>query len=235
MPSRLHSSFRPLDFSKIQAVIFDMDGLLLDTERLFLKAYQQAANELGIDLPESLYLNMLGHRADASQSILRQGLATGAPIEEIIDYARRYYYRAIEQDGIPLRPGAVETVAYCRQQELPIAVATSTHRALAHTKLERAGLLKCFQAVVSGDEVEHGKPAPDIYLAAAQQLSTPPSGCLVLEDSPPGLQAARAASTQPVLIPDLYIHNSETEQFAAAVYTSLNHFLESFSAARQAA
>ncbi|WOO41262.1 HAD family phosphatase [Rubellicoccus peritrichatus] len=219
-------------FQAIQAVIFDMDGLLLDTERLFMAAYQQAANELGLDFPEELYQSMIGHRADSSQQILRDGIAVGEHADEIIDAARRYYYTAIETKGIPLRPGVEETIEYCEREGLPMAVATSTHKALALIKLKHVGLLDRFTAVVSGDEVEHGKPAPDIYLAAGKLLDIDITRCVVLEDSPPGLKAARAAGALAIFIPDLLPDSDDTRAIAKHVYYSLNDFLEAFKKGR---
>lgn len=215
-------------FQAIQAVIFDMDGLLLDTERLFMSAYQQAANELGVDFPEELYQQMIGHRADSSQQILRDHAVVGEHADEIIDTARRYYYTAIETKGIPLRPGVEETVAYCESEGLPMAVATSTHKGLALTKLKLVGLLDRFTGVVSGDEVEYGKPAPDIYIAAGKMLGVDITNCLVLEDSPPGLKAARAAGALAIFIPDLLPENDDTRAIAKHVYYSLTDFLEAF-------
>lgn len=232
MPSRLKFHSESPDFRKVRAIIFDMDGLLLDTERLFLKAYTQAANELGVDLPEALYLQMVGHRADASQAILKAGLPDSAPVQEIIDSARRTYFSLLEK-GVPLRPGALAVLEYCNQRQLPLAVATSTHHALATSKLERAGLLDLFVSVISGDQVEMGKPAPDVYLKAADTLSIPPKECLVLEDSPPGIQSAKAANTMAVLIPDLIPVNDDSRRDAAVVFESLVQFLHMFRAAMQ--
>ncbi len=219
---------KAVNFPPVKAVIFDMDGLLLDTERLFKNAYMMAANEFGLDFPEEIYHRMIGHRADASQAILRENFSQDAPIEEIIDAARRYYYTLIEKGGIPLRPGVAETLDYFDGLELPMALATSTHRELALAKLRSVHLLNRFTAVVSGDEVEHGKPAPDIYLEAGQRVCTPPENCLVLEDSPTGLKAAHAAGMIAVHVPDLLPPTEETQAIAFAAFESLTDFLQAY-------
>lgn len=226
---------KAIQFPPIKAVIFDMDGLLLDTERIFMSAYQMAANELGYDLSEKVYTKMIGHRADSSQAILRASFDADAPVDEIIDSARRYYYTLLEKGGIPLRPGVEAVLDYFSALDIPMAVATSTHRDLALTKLKSVHLLNRFTAVVSGDEVENGKPAPDIYLEAARLVDTLPAQCLVLEDSPTGLRAAHAAGMVPVHIPDLQPSTSLTESIAFAVFPSLIDFLTAYKASNAAA
>ncbi len=205
----------------LKAVVFDMDGLMLDTERLFRQAYQQAAMENGYDLPDELYARMIGHRADSSHRILREGLGETAPCDDIIEGARRHYYQLIERGGIPLRPGLIELLDYLEQESLPRAVATSTHYELACIKLQAVGLLPRFSGVVSGDQVKHGKPAPDIYLEAARLLGVEPSETLALEDSPAGLASAHRAGMIAFLIPDLMAPDEKTTQMASAVLPGL--------------
>ncbi len=222
------------ELQHIKGIIFDMDGLMLDTERLYRKAYQQAAMEVGIDFPDEVYARMIGHRADSSQRIMRESLGPDAPHEEIIDGARRHYYVLLEKGGIPLRPGLLEVLTYLDEIGMPRAVATSTHGNLTASKLAAAGLAKRFQVVVSGDEVERGKPAPDIYLRAAGLLDLEPADCLVLEDSPTGLAGAHAAGMTPVLIPDLTEPSPTSREQAHSIYPSLLDFLVHFKQARLA-
>lgn len=205
----------------VKAVVFDMDGLMLDTERLFRRAYQQAAMENGYDLSDELYARMIGHRADSSHRILREGLGESAPCDDIIEGARRHYYQLIERGGIPLRPGLIELLDYLDQESLPRAVATSTHYELACIKLKAVGLLPRFFGVVSGDQVKHGKPAPDIYLEAARLLSVEPGETLALEDSAAGLTSAHRAGMITFLIPDLMVPDEKTTRMANAVFSGL--------------
>lgn len=205
----------------LQAVVFDMDGLMLDTERLFRRAYQQAAMENGYHLPDELYARMIGHRADSSQRILREGLGEAAPCDEIIEGARRHYYQLIERGGIPLRPGLLELLDYLEEESLPRAVATSTHYELACIKLKAVGLLSRFSGVVSGDQVPHGKPAPDIYLEAAKLLGVDPTHTLALEDSPAGLTSAHRAGMVAFLIPDLMEPDESITSIADGIFPGL--------------
>ncbi|MEM8549432.1 MAG: HAD family phosphatase [Verrucomicrobiota bacterium] len=219
--------------SSIRGIIFDMDGLMLDTERLYRQAYRQASMELGIDFSDELYGKMIGHRADSSHRILKENLGPEAPHDEIIDGARRYYYALIEKGGVPHRPGLLEVLDYLDAISLPRAVATSTHGGLTESKLEAAGLTKRLPIVVSGDEVEHGKPAPDIYLRAAGLMDLEPAECLVLEDSSTGLAGAYNAGMTPVLIPDLGEPTDIMREQASFIFDSLSSFLDAFIMARE--
>lgn len=212
-----------------------MDGLLLDTERLFKRAYQRAASQQGIKLEDEIYDQMIGLRSDASQRVLRERLGPDAPSAAIIESARHYYYMQIEEEGIPQRPGVEEMFAYVEEQGMPCAVATSTHQELALIKLRSVGLLARIKGVVSGDQVAHGKPAPDIYLAAAKLIGLPPEDCLALEDSPPGVVAARKAGCVTVMVPDLQAPNELTRSMANFIFPSLAEVADSLREARSVA
>jgi len=191
------------DTHPIRAVIFDMDGLMIDTERMAQRAWQRAGAEFGFTLPDELYLQAVGRTAVATELLFRQGLGPDFPFSEIYTRKQHYLYTAIEQEGIPTKAGLLELLDLVDQQGLAKAVATSTARVLAVRKLTAAGLLHRFSTIVCGDEVPNGKPAPDIFLAAAQKLDTAPAACLVLEDSLAGIRAAHAAGMRAIMIPDL--------------------------------
>lgn len=215
---------------EVKAIIFDMDGLMLDTERLFLKAYQQAAEEYGFTLPLELYRKMLGHRADTSQQILNEGLPEEAPGERIAESARRIYHKLILEQGIEVMPGLIELLDFLDEIRMPRCVATSTHYELTCAKLESVQLLHRVEHVTCGDQVAAGKPAPDIFLKAAEKLGVLAEHCLVLEDSNTGIRAAHAAGMMPVWIPDLHEPTAEIEALAEAVFPSLSEFQECFRA-----
>lgn len=225
MPSKLQ-------LGRVRGVIFDMDGLLLDTERLFKRAYQKAATQHGIVLDDEIYDQMIGLRSDASQRVLREQLGPEAPSAAIIEGARHNYYMQIEEEGIPLRPGVPEFFSYIEELGFPKAVATSTHHELAMIKLRVVGLIDRVVGVVSGDQVAHGKPEPDIYLEAAKLIGLPPEDCLALEDSPPGVVAARKAGCVTVMVPDLQAPNDITRSMANFIYDSLFDVMAALKAAR---
>lgn len=220
-----------MDIRTYNGVVFDMDGLLLDTERLSFRAYQKAALEFGVDFPEALYLEMIGLRSDAAQSVLRSGLGNQAPGREIIHNARRHYYNLIVDEGISLKPGVLGLLRFLEAHGLPVAVATSTHQELAQHKLQRVGLGGRFRFVVSGHEVAQGKPAPDIFLEAAGRLGFAPESLLAIEDSESGFRAAHGANMPVVVVPDMKPATAEMEAGAVAVYASLEELLAEFNKA----
>lgn len=185
------------------AVLFDMDGLLLDSERVALAIMAECMAELGLVWDESVGLRMIGRNVVDSNRVLREHYGDDARLERLPAAFRARYDRHIAEQAIPLKPGALRLLELLVRHGIPRAVATSTQRERAARKLARNGLLAHFDALVGGDEVACGKPAPDIYLAAARALGAAPAGCLVLEDSNTGARAGLAAGMRVVIVPDL--------------------------------
>lgn len=203
---------------------------MLDTERLFLRAYQESAQRFGHAIPRELYKKMIGHREDTSRAILEEGMPSSAPVSRIIKTAQKLYLDLIMNNGVTVMPGVIELLVLLDEIKMPRGVATSTNYELACTKLESVELLNRFDHITTGDQVEKGKPAPDIFLRAAYKLNTPPENCLVLEDSFTGLQGAKAAGMMAVLIPDLTEPTPEMEAMADSVFPSLVEFIACFKA-----
>lgn len=205
----------------IRAIIFDMDGLMLDTERIAQQAWQQAGTDLGYTLPDEIYRQAIGRTAQATEQIFRAYLGNNSPFDEIYQRKQQYYHEAIEAGRIPRKAGLSALLDLVDELGLSKAVATSTARPLAIQKLRVTDLLGRFPDLVCGDEVANGKPAPDIFLAAAAKLEMSPSYCLVLEDSPAGVRAAHAAGMIPIHVPDLIAPSAEIRQLAYCVVDDL--------------
>lgn len=190
-----------------EAVIFDMDGLMIDSERVSIACWNEAALELGVALPEGFFLCMVGLGDADCLRLLQQRIDDASRVEALC--ARSHaLYEARTQQGLPLRPGILELLELLQKHAIPRAVATSTRQPRANRKLAAAGLLPFFDAVVTSSDVAHPKPAPDIYLLAAQRLGRAPQRCLALEDSPAGVRAALAAGMTAIQVPDL-VHPDE--------------------------
>jgi HAD superfamily hydrolase (TIGR01509 family) len=188
---------------QFEAIIFDMDGLLLDTERIALSAFLETCDQLGICAQRDLFVRCIGTNPSLGREVLKQGLQGQVDhllFEQVWDskYADR-----TSNGPIPLKEGAAELLAEVSSLQIRTAVATSTQTGRAREKLKKGGLLERFQAVVGGDQVQNSKPAPDIYLKAAEVLNARPSACLALEDSENGVRAAVGAGMTVVQIPDL--------------------------------
>lgn len=202
-----------------RAVIFDMDGLMLDSERAITACLAQAARELGEEIDDGYWLGMVGKGDVACHAMLagRLGRERG---EALLAHAQQVYAEVVAQ-GIPHRPGIVALLEWLSAAGIPRAVGTSTKRPLALRKLEAADLLWRFDAIATSSDVAHAKPAPDIYLLAASQLGVAPADCLVLEDSPTGVQAALAAGMTPIQIPDLVAPDAAVRALGHRIVPSL--------------
>ncbi|MEM7134059.1 MAG: HAD family phosphatase [Chloroflexota bacterium] len=209
-------------YPEIHAVIFDMDGLMLDTERIAQEAWQQAGQEWGFELPDEIYLQAVGRTAKDTGMIFRSAFGPDFPFDAMYDRKQALLHQAIEEGNVPTKPGLFELLDFLEERQMPKAVATSTARPVALTKLTKTKLLGHFPVIVCGNEVAIGKPAPDIFLVAAEQLGANPATTLVLEDSVAGIKAAHAAGMIPVNIPDLKEPSDEVRALAYRILSNLH-------------
>ncbi len=191
--------------SEVRAVIFDMDGLLLDTERLSRASWLAGGADMGMELPMTVLTTIIGRRrAEVELEFTR---ALGEHFDTDTLYARHaHHYHAQIAASSPAqlqKPGALALLEWLRARRVPVAVATSSLAAGARNKLMRAELQPLLPVVVTGEQVARSKPAPDIYLEAARRLGVPPQYCMAFEDSDLGLVAALAAGMRAVAVPDL--------------------------------
>jgi len=202
-------------------VIFDMDGLLVDTERIARIAWQQAARNAGHEMPDAVFARMIGRSKRDSAGLLREALGPDFDFEKVYLATAALYEEIIARDGLPLKPGAHEILAALSARNIPLAVATSTRSPVAERRLEQVGLLKYFSVLVTGDQVTHGKPAPDIFREAARRLGIDPAASYALEDSYAGVRSAHSAGLKVIMVPDLLPPTPEIAALAHAIAPSL--------------
>lgn len=187
----------------IRGILFDMDGLMFDTEAVALRGWEKAGKELGIRIAEETVSSLRGLGNKERRE--RFSELTGRP--DLFDAAQKirieYSDSWIRENGVPVKPGLKELLEYLKSEGIPAALATSTEREKAEWFLRLAGVEQYFQAAVCGAEAGPSKPAPDVFLKAAAKLHLPASECMVLEDSENGLRAAKAAGCIAVVVPDL--------------------------------
>lgn len=187
---------------KITAALFDMDGLLIDSERIALRVFETVCEPYPQLDPLSLYLQVLGTNHATMLTILHRALPASIDADQFsAQWIALYHHETASP--VPLMPGVLSLLDYLDQRQIPAAVATSTHTEQAQRKLENSGIGHRFVTLTGGDQVAHGKPAPDIYLKAAASIGQDPADCLALEDSPNGVRSALAAGAQVIQIPQL--------------------------------
>lgn len=206
----------------LKAVIFDIDGLMIDSERISQRSWGQVMEEAGYPLSHELYLQMIGRTEKDVKQILRNAFGEQFPFEEMYRRREDRFLELIGRDGIPTKPGLLELLDWIKRQDLKLAVASSTYCKLAEMKLAAAGIRERFEIIVTGDEVTNGKPAPDLFLAAAQKVGEQPEACVVLEDSQAGIQAAYAAGMRSILVPDMQPVEEPVRKLATYIATDLN-------------
>ena len=212
----------------VRGFIFDMDGLMLDTERIALQSWHYAFDGSGFRVEDAVLQSMVGRRIEESKRILAGHLPVEAPVESIYHVACEYYRDWMIENTVPLKTGIRELLDFLVEEDFPRIVATSTETDLAHHKLASAGIDDYFEHVVGGDQVANGKPAPDIFLKAAETLGLKPDECIVLEDSEPGIQGACSAGMRAVLIPDLREPTKSALEQAHHSFKCLHAFLDAF-------
>ncbi len=187
----------------IDAVIFDMDGLLLDSERISLVTFVAACREHHYDPDLNVYYRCVGTNFPRTREILLEGYGNAFPLESICTTWRAIYTQETTQKAVPIKEGVVELLKYLQTKKLPRAVVTSSRLQNANLKLTNAGILEYFKFIIGGDQITRGKPDPEIYLSACLKLNLQPARCLALEDSDNGVRSASSAGLKVVQVPDI--------------------------------
>lgn len=209
---------------KRTAIVFDMDGLMVDSEPLSRQAWDEYLRPYNQNISDDLQSRIIGLRGDQSSTLIREAFNLPKPADVILE-ERRLIYQQLRAQGVPVMPGLMELHAIIAARQIPWAVATSSPRDHAEEILAQLGLADAVGAIAAGNEVQHGKPAPDIYLLAAERLGVSAQKCLALEDSGPGSRAAVTAGMLTVAIPNGET-NSADFSHAHYVYTSLFDVIE---------
>lgn len=213
---------------KIKGAIFDMDGLMLDTEKLYLRYWKQAAADFGYTMENRHVYAIRSLARKYSIPKLKSFFGEDFPTEEVRARRTELINAHIMEHGIDLKPGLFELLDYLKGKGVKLAVATATPRERTLMYLEKTGAIGYFDAVICGDMITNGKPDPDIYLTAASQLGLPPEECAALEDSPNGVQAGYSAGCHVLMIPDMTQPDSELMPLLSGVYKSLGKAAEYF-------
>ena len=209
------------------SVIFDMDGLMIDSERVFVDNYVRAGLELGYGDIRDICLSTIGVTSQRTKDIFCERYGMAFDYDGLRARGRRYISEYYAKNGVPVKDGLFPLLEYLQSRDAKTAVATSTSReSAAETLYEKTNIGEYFDAVIYGDDVTKSKPEPDIYLAAAGRINAEPKDCYVLEDSINGIKAAHAAGMKPIMVPDLIQPTDEIKTMVHAVCGDLYGVLE---------
>ncbi|MBQ4308779.1 MAG: HAD family phosphatase [Lachnospiraceae bacterium] len=206
-------------------VIFDLDGVIIDSEGAVLRCWDAAMERLGLPLPEGFRetcLSVIGSNRERTREVFLERYGPDLPYDRISQEKIRAYRDLYGSAGVPLKPGVRELLSVLEEEGIPAAVASSTPTEIVREELAAEDILRFFRTVVGGDQVSRSKPAPDIFLRAAELLGVAPERALVLEDSYNGVRAAHAGGIPVIMVPDLLPATDEMYGKAAAVLGSLD-------------
>ena len=214
--------------SDFSAVIFDMDGLVLDTETTYFVAWQLAANAMGYELSETFCLSLSGLHFNDIEPKLMARCGADFNLQAFKHLSGIFWREHVNANGIAIKHGFTQLLEYIEQNRIPYCLATNSRAINAYECLELAGIKEVFSTIITRDDVQHGKPAPDIFLKAAELLQVPISQCLVLEDSHTGIMAASRAGAFSVFVPSSESFDPLTAELCDVMMTDLAHTLMAF-------
>lgn len=209
---RTDPASRPLP--PYRAVVMDMDGLVLDTESTYCRAWQHAAAELGFVLDDEFFRGLFGRHADDVKGGLADACGESFDLQAFHAAAETHWLAELAASGVARMPGFDRLLDTLRAQGLPYALATNSDEPYASLCLNAAGIASEFPVLVTRDQVHAGKPAPDVFLEAARRLGVAPGECLALEDSPTGLESCASAGMIPVWVPPLHMRGRAHSQLS---------------------
>lgn len=212
---------------EIKAVLFDMDGLMVDTESLSTEAFINSAKVQGYNMTKEETLKVLGFtKANIYQFWIDYFQGTNVDGKKLVDDHYEYIENVLYTVGPEKMPYVEELLKYLRENNYKIAVASSSDTADIKNNLEKTKLEKYIDEIASGAEVENGKPAPDVFLLAAERLDVDPKDCLILEDSKAGVKAGKASGAMVFMVPDMFTVDKECEDTADRILTNLGEVIE---------
>lgn len=218
----MKTELNSLRLRPFEAVIFDMDGTVLDTESVFKTIVFEVCTDLGFEMTDAVHTAMVGSSHETTNRLLVEAYGVAFPYTQF-DERCRITMRERSHAGVPVKIGARELLLELRERGIPTAIATSSRSPHAQEQLSAVGLIDMFATIVTRNDVINPKPHPEPYLLAAERLGVDPLLCLALEDSPAGVRAAHAAGMQTIMVPDLVHPSAEIRALDIAIMDSLDH------------
>ena len=210
----------------IDGVIFDMDGILFDTERLINECIASVGAEYGIENTDYFIQKCIGVSTAETKAFYREKLGEDFPVDEMYEKIREMNNIRLAEGGMPVKPGVYLMLEYLKTNRYQIGLASSSSRKSIMHHLEAANMTEYFSVIVAGDEVEKGKPEPDIYLKALEKMNLKGKTVIAFEDSPNGLKSATRAGINAIMIPDIIPYSEELKPYVFERFNSMTSALE---------
>lgn len=209
-----------------EAVVFDMDGVIFDSERAVMNCWLELAQKYDIKDIEKPYFACVGTTMTRTREIMLEAYGEDFPYDEYARESSLMYHEKYDGGKLPMKPGVMELLSYLKEKGKKIALASSTRRETVTNQLRWAGIIDYFDVIICGDMVARSKPAPDIFLKACQELGVSPENTYAIEDSYNGIRAAHAGQLRPIMVPDLLEANDEMRGMAECVCDNLNEVID---------
>ncbi len=209
----------------IKAVIFDMDGLMIDSERVTFECYQEILKAMDLTMSEEFYVTLLGKPIKGIFQRFYDTYGNDFPIEKVIDDVHALMAKRFETEGVPIKKGLKTLLVYLKENQYKTIVATSSNRDRVDTILTQAGLMDYFDDSICGDEVTKGKPDPEVFLKSCEKLNVNGNEAIVLEDSEAGIQAAFSAKIKVICVPDMKYPEEEYAKMTYHIVDSLDQVI----------
>lgn len=209
-----------------EAVVFDMDGVIFDSERAVMNCWLELAQKYDIKDIEKPYFACVGTTMTRTREIMLETYGEDFPYDEYARESSLMYHEKYDGGKLPMKPGGMELLSYLKGKGKKIALASSTRRETVINQLRWAGIIDYFDVIICGDMVAKSKPAPDIFLKACQELGVSPENTYAIEDSYNGIRAAHAGQLRPIMVPDLLEADDEMRGMAECVCDNLNEVID---------
>lgn len=207
--------------NNIKAVIFDMDGVLFDTERVYLESWIKVFKEYGYTMTKEMYIPLMGTGRKNVKEVFKKTFGDNIPIEEMYVKKDELLFKAIDNNEVPLKLGAIDILCYLKEEGYKIALATSAKRDRVTKQIQASNMNNMFNAIVCGDDVVNSKPDPEIFLKAAKKLDVNPENCVVIEDSLAGIKGANKGGMKGFHVEDLKKADDEIKTLSTKTFKNL--------------
>ncbi len=209
-----------------KAVVFDMDGVIFDSERAVMQCWKEVASRHNIPDIEKAILACTGTTMVRTREIMLNLYGADFPYDEYARESSAIFHSRYDGGRLPMKPGVKELLTFLKEHDKKIALASSTRQQVVTDELRDAGIIEYFDRIICGDMVSRSKPAPDIFLKACEELNISPSDSYAIEDSYNGIRAAHAGGLHPIMVPDLLPADEEMQSLAEIVLPSLTSVME---------